>query len=229
MTRTKRIAIGKEIELNKITNDWFQTYSKLVENETYHVLLESGRGGRYSIIGMTPWAILTGKNNVLTIKTKDGVAIEKGPLLHSLRNWLTEYIVDRNKDLPDFQGGIIGQFSYDIVREIERIPTLAEDDLNTEDLLLMAFNDLVVIDHQNDTIWFITIVEEGSQATGQEQLSLMEQQWKDKTKTSNGSWYFQALLSSSEDSLDRSFTEEEFVDAVKKNTRLYKCRRCFSG
>lgn len=215
MNRTKRIAIGKEIELNKITSDWFQTYTKLVENETYHVLLESGRGGRYSIIGMTPWAILTGKNKVLTIKTKDGVAFEKGSLLHSLRNWLDEYTTERKAGLPDFQGGIIGQFSYDIVREIERLPVEAEDDLTTEDLLLMAFDDLAVIDHQTETIWFISIVEEGLEEAGNKRIDSLKQRWLDAASTPNESWYYQTV-SIDEEPAKRSFAEEDFVEAVKK-------------
>ncbi|WP_370876080.1 anthranilate synthase component I family protein [Evansella vedderi] len=210
------MAIGKDYPLGDMTSDWFQTYTKLVEKEEYHVLLESGRGGRYSIIGISPWAIITGKNELLTIETEEGVETVKGSLLNSLRSWLIRNNVEVNKNLPDFQGGIIGQFSYDIVREIERLPAIAKDDLNTEDLLFFAFNDVVVIDHTKSTIWFITIVEEGMEQIGSKQLEVMESKWKEASNTSIEPWYKQCYVEEKPEFMERSFTEEAFMKAVRK-------------
>lgn len=43
--------------------DWFRQYKALAALEPYHVLLESGQGGRYSIIGLTPAGIIQAKEN----------------------------------------------------------------------------------------------------------------------------------------------------------------------
>jgi anthranilate synthase component 1 len=45
--------------------------------------------------------------------------------------------------LPRFWGGAVGYFGYDVVRQIERLPELAQDDLHLPDALLL-FTDLVL-------------------------------------------------------------------------------------
>ncbi|ADU28365.1 anthranilate synthase component I family protein [Evansella cellulosilytica] len=212
---TKKIAIGNKLPLASVTNNWFITYTALVEKEENHVLLESGRGGRYSIIGMKPWAIIKGKNKEMTIETKDGTEMKKGPLLESLREWLSFYEIETNDDLPDFQGGIIGQFSYDLIREIERLPEDTEDDLGTYDVHFMAFDDIVVIDHMEEMIWFITLTD--YKQTGECRLKHMEELWRNDSGSAKP-WYHQ--FQSKPTVEERSFTEDKFIEAVEK-TRNY--------
>lgn len=38
--------------------DWFLQYKMIAHEQPYHVLLESGQGGRYSIIGFAPNGII---------------------------------------------------------------------------------------------------------------------------------------------------------------------------
>ncbi|MDG5790174.1 anthranilate synthase component I family protein [Evansella sp. AB-P1] len=214
---TKKIAIGQELPLKKVTADWFDTYTELVKESNYHVLLESGRGGRYSFIGLSPWAILKGKGKELSIETKDGIERLQGPLLPSLRSWLKGNEVEKNDQLPDFQCGIIGQFSYDLIREIEKIPSLSKDDLNTYDLFFLAFDDITVIDHQKETIWFITAIEQGKEKEGYIHLKELEQKWE-KGNRENSNWYFHKgkVERNNLTPSERSFTEEGFMNAVKK-------------
>ncbi|MBU9710483.1 anthranilate synthase component I family protein [Evansella tamaricis] len=219
MIYTNRKTIGYAKPIIEITPDWFKTYTELAKNTSHHVLLESGRGGSYSIIGLSPWAILKGKNKELQITTKEGTVTKSGSLLRSLREWLQTHKVEKNKELPDFQGGIIGQFSYDIVREMEKLPEQANDDLNTDDILFMAFNEIVLIDHKKDLIWFIAIIEDGNEKFGLETLIKMEKEWKEHFPTNNTyPWYVQRSKPT-EKIIERSFTEEQFVTAVKKTQK----------
>jgi anthranilate synthase component 1 len=50
-------------------------------------------------------------------------------------------------DLPPLTGGLVGFLSYDVVRRLERLPELTEDDLGVPELGLMLATDLVVLDH----------------------------------------------------------------------------------
>lgn len=52
-------------------NRFFRQYRSQSEGLAHHILLESGRGGRYSIAAFEPDAILTGKNSELEI-VRDG-------------------------------------------------------------------------------------------------------------------------------------------------------------
>ncbi|HEY0700554.1 MAG TPA: anthranilate synthase component I [Micromonospora sp.] len=49
--------------------------------------------------------------------------------------------------LPPLTGGMVGYLGYETVRRFERLPSLAEDDLNLPELGMMLATDLVVLDH----------------------------------------------------------------------------------
>lgn len=50
-----------------------------------------------------------------------------------MEKWKTDY----NPEYPPFQGGAMGYFSYDCIRYIEKLPSLAEDDLNIPDIYFL--------------------------------------------------------------------------------------------
>jgi anthranilate synthase component I len=49
--------------------------------------------------------------------------------------------------LPPLTGGMVGYLGYDFVRRLERLPSLAQDDLGLPELGMMLATDLVVLDH----------------------------------------------------------------------------------
>jgi para-aminobenzoate synthetase component 1 len=49
------------------TDEWFYKYKFLSATEPRHILLESGRNGKNSIIGLSPFAEVSGKDNVLNV------------------------------------------------------------------------------------------------------------------------------------------------------------------
>nr|WP_202081481.1 anthranilate synthase component I family protein [Caldalkalibacillus salinus] len=140
---------------------WMALYRTLTQGRQYHALLESGRTGRYSIIGYTPTHVLKGKDDKLDIHTldKDGQVVHKqqreGDLLLQLKKWLETRQAVQLEGLPDFKGGLLGFFSYDVVRQIESLPNQSTDDLDMPDMYLMAFEQLMVYDHQADQHYVI--------------------------------------------------------------------------
>lgn len=219
-------AIGDTVGLSTVATNWFNTYMKLVQQEKNHVLLESGRGGRYSIMGVSPWAIIKGKDRLLTIDTAEGKSEKEGSLLSSLREWLSSYKIETDGTLPDFQGGLIGQFSYDLVREIEKLPNLAKDDLVTDDLYLLAFDEVYVIDHQTEELWVIVIVPCDREAEAPEKMNSMRERWLSAATESKGHHSFKwepYTFTAPETPYSipkRSFQESEFIEAVEK-TKQY--------
>ncbi|NJP39336.1 aminodeoxychorismate synthase, component I [Bacillus luteus] len=201
---------GRSVPTAADREPWFETYKKLSRRSTNHLLLESGRGGRFSFMGLNPVSILQGKNGRLTVTEGGEETVLNGPILESLRSWLRSYTAPKRRDLPDFQGGIAGQFSYDLIREIESLPNEAADDLATDDVLLLAFQELYVIDHQEEKRWCIAV---GAAEELDQKLTQMEAEWQKAASERFDGWRDAAPAS---DDVHRSMDEARFAEAVTK-------------
>src|SRR5574337_406271 len=110
------------------------------------VLLESARVheriGRYSFVTADPYLLFRSRGDVIelslpaTPKGKYGrrATMSRKPLL-KLRELTANYRTERIAGLPPFTGGAVGFFSYDFVRQFERLPRKAvfDPDLRSEE------------------------------------------------------------------------------------------------
>ncbi|ANB60000.1 aminodeoxychorismate synthase, component I [Anoxybacteroides amylolyticum] len=191
--------------------DWFQQYKSLIQNEPYHILLESGRAGRYSIIGTRPVGIVQGKGEELVIQYQGEETRLQGNPLHLMKQWFSQWQVARISDGPDFQGGAIGYISYDCARYIERLPEMAKDDLALPDLYFFIFDDVFVYDHEEQVLHVIVHYDEGKQQEAEQRLSVYESLWGKENKEVK---QFPFTITADEEAV--SMTEEEFMKAVEK-------------
>ncbi len=129
-------------------------YLKLA-NQPYSYLLESVQGGekwgRYSIIGLACETILRVTNKTVTL-TENGKVVESKEVddpLSYITDFQARFKVPDLPNLPRFNGGLVGYFSYDTVRYIEpRLQGKAPaDPLKTPDILLMVSDKVVVFDN----------------------------------------------------------------------------------
>lgn len=129
-------------------------YLKLA-NQPYSYLLESVQGGekwgRYSIIGLACETILRVTNKTVTL-TENGKVVESTEVddpLSYITDFQARFKVPDLPNLPRFNGGLVGYFSYDTVRYIEpRLQGKAPaDPLKTPDILLMVSDKVVVFDN----------------------------------------------------------------------------------
>lgn len=210
--RNKRKVFARKIQYSE--TKWFEQYKQFAQDEPYHVLLESKRGGRYSIIGLHPFAILKGKQHTLTITMDGKEEVQKGNPLHLMKKWMKTYRTTPNPDYPDFQGGAIGFISYDYVRHIENIPELAQDDLNTPDLYFLIFDDIFVFDHHEHVLWLITNDVESNEQEADQRLKNYEERWKTNhiEKTVDEKFHY----TNTKQTRYLSMTEDEFIKAVKR-------------
>jgi para-aminobenzoate synthetase component 1 len=187
--------IAVPLEINH--EQWFPLYKQINADSAHHALLESGRAGRYSFMAYQPTHTFRGKNQWLTISSLNakGEVIEsvkkEGKLVDLLKGWMTQRRAPRFNDLPDFHGGLLGFFSYDMVREIESLPVQSNDDLNTPDLYMLAFERVIAYDHHTDQHWLLLyqpVVNndlEKSYAAGQEKLHLWTRELLEKARVSD--------------------------------------------
>lgn len=160
------------------TLDFFSQYQYLSKDEDKHAFLESGRGGRYSIAGVKPFATVKGKGEQLVITKDNEMTVLEGKPLDLFRDWFKQYYTNSDPNLPDFQGGAIGFISYDCVRHFETLPEIAVDDLETPDLYFLLFDDIAVYDHHTSKLWLIThYYQENQIDQAYEKLKRMKEKW----------------------------------------------------
>lgn len=161
------------------------------EASPYACLLESGKGGRYSIVGLHPVSVIEGKGNearVIEPSGSDGewcsVELPTGAPLELVRRWLQPWTGPKPEGLPDVIGGVLGFWSYDVVRSLEKLPILAQDDLALPDYVFGRFEELWIADHIERAIYCAVHVPvtaskslEEQYAQARQRAFKMEQQW----------------------------------------------------
>ncbi len=116
---------------------------------------EQAAGGmswsRYSFVGVRSAATLTERDGQAHWLGEPPAGVPRtGDPLAALRetvNVLSTGHADTGVQLPPLAGGMVGYLSYDVVRRMEELPELAEDDLALPELAMMLAVDLVVLDH----------------------------------------------------------------------------------
>lgn len=189
---------------------FYQQYRTLTKDCSHHVLLESGRGGRYSIAAFQPEKIIIGKNNKLEIQDSKGTQILAGNPLHLLNEWMSQNYIERQEGLPDFLGGAIGFISYDYARYIEDLPEIAKDDLQMPDLYFFIVKDWFVFDHETNNLWLLCLAE--NELDIEERLSRLEKRWLEELPFEPNT--IKETIDTKH--LEVSLTEKEFMDAVTK-------------
>jgi para-aminobenzoate synthetase component 1 len=189
---------------------FFSQYRVLAENSTHHVLLESGRGGRYSIAAFQPETIIKGKNHILEIQNENGTERQEGNPLHLLMEYMSQFHVDKIEGLPSFLGGAIGYISYDYARYIEVLPDLATDDLEMPEIYFFIVKEWFVYDHKEDILWLLFLAENDQGI--EEKISFWEEKWLRHLPTRQEN----IVRGTNQNNLEVSMTEDEFIQAVIK-------------
>ena len=196
--------------------DFFEQYKFLSRDENEHAFLESGRGGRYSIAGIKPIVAVKGKDYQLSITDAQGTNVLEGEPLELFQGWYQQFHTEQDPDLPDFQGGAIGFISYDYVRYFEKLPTQADDDLETPDLYFLIFDDVAVFDHHTSKLWLIThYYQEQDKQSAEQKLQKMKKMWTCERKTVNQ----HQMMTHKQSHTPITFSKESFINAVEKIKR----------
>ena len=129
-------------------------------------LLESVEGGerwgRYSFVGRNPLATITARAEEVTTDgavdldafTGDRVSGDGG-VLAALEAILDTFDSPDLPALPPLHAGLVGYLGYDVVREIEHLPAVPEDDLGHPDAILAMIGQLAAFDHWRQRVVLI--------------------------------------------------------------------------
>ncbi|MBL4853807.1 MAG: anthranilate synthase component I [Robiginitomaculum sp.] len=137
--------LGKpQIVWTRLVNDLdtpVSAFLKLAQSKPYAFLFESVQGGeqrgRYSVLGYAPdmiWQVRGDKCEM----SLDGGTFEplKEKPIDSLRQIQAQSKVDIPEDLPPMAAGLFGYLGYDMIRQIEHLPSDNPDPLSTPDAIM---------------------------------------------------------------------------------------------
>ena len=111
--------------------------------------------GRYTIIGFEPDKIYNIKNNKIYINNFKNIKIIKKNILSFLNKLLEDFKLKTPNNLPRMSTMLVGYFSYDIIRLIEKIPNSCKDDINIPDIRLIRPKKIIIYDNVKKKIFFI--------------------------------------------------------------------------
>jgi anthranilate synthase component 1 len=126
-------------------------YLRIRRSHRSSFLFESVEGGerlgRYSFIGFDPEIhYQSHQGNAVSIDAS-GKRRSFASFLGGLQELTASFRQPRVEGLPPFTGGLVGYIGYDIVREIESIPTIATDPSPAADAMLGLFTKVIAFDH----------------------------------------------------------------------------------
>jgi anthranilate synthase component 1 len=142
-------------------------FLRLAQDEPQSFLLESVEGGekvgRYTFIGIRPYRTILSRGSSITIHERGKTRSLQGDVFALFKELLAGQTPARIAGLPPFTSGAVGFFAYDVVRQLERLPQLAEDDLGIPDACLMFYDEVLAFDHVRKQIQLMVTADLGRQ------------------------------------------------------------------
>jgi anthranilate synthase component I len=144
-------------------------FLKLAEGRANAFLFESVQGGdtrgRYSIIGLKPdviWRCRNGKaeinRNARTEAERFAPDTDESAPLVSLKRLIKEAQMALPPELPPMAVGLFGFLGYDIVRQMEKLPSPPPDVLGLADAIMLRPTITAIFDNIRDEITIVTPV-----------------------------------------------------------------------
>jgi len=139
-------------------------YVKVARGPYSYLLESAAQGGekwaRYSVVGLPSDYVIKIHGNRVTIEEQGAVTDEfdcDDPLTY-IEEAQAKFSYPDLEHMPVYTGGLVGYFSYDTVRYVEKriLATTPPDTLGTPDILLMVSNDVIIFDNVLGRIHVIT-------------------------------------------------------------------------
>ena len=196
---------------------------------SYNFLLESAeqeeKTGRYSFLGTNPEIVIKGKGK--EVEVYNNYSGEKQKVSLDDPTAIIDKLIEENRaplynHLPGFTGGLIGYFSYDFVRQIEKIPDISPDNLETPDFFFILASHMVIFDHFKRKILIVANVKtsEGD----------LKQKYEEGCKTlediqkqiEKPPFLLQKITSKPAGQFQSNFKRQKFIEAVQKTKKYIR-------
>ncbi|HRW39546.1 MAG: anthranilate synthase component I [Acidimicrobiales bacterium] len=116
------------------------------------------RWSRWSFVGRRPAATLVSRGtSAVEVEggtLPEGVRLDQG-ILAAVEDLLGIYRSPAVEGLPPLHGGLVGYLGYDVVREVERLPDVPDDDQQLPEAVLSIAGELAAFDHFRSRVTLI--------------------------------------------------------------------------
>ncbi|MCJ8015051.1 anthranilate synthase component I family protein [Paenibacillus sp. KQZ6P-2] len=186
-------------------------------------VLESGKDGRYTYLGLAPVSLLQGKGHQAEIHELRSGSMQKttGAPLEVIKRWMEPFqapsaqdLAELSAEMPPFLGGSVGFLGYDIVRFLETIPTSAADNPKIPDYLWMRLEEVWIYDHATHKL-FCTVHTPVSKESGVDLARMMEAA-QDKAERMLASWRQFTEKVQTELNEERNLRQKHMVDSQSR-------------
>ena len=172
-------------------------YLKFMDDRNSY-LFESVEGGekwaRYSIIGLP---------------TDKKIDLSKNPL-KDIENFLKQNKAQSIPDLPDFHGGLVGYFSYETIRHIEKkLQNSSKEKLPYPDISLMVSDEVVIYDNLKKSLFIVVHGNEDTKKECQERIELIHKKILQPLPSQKSSK--KGVIN-----FESSVKKEDYLEAIKK-------------
>jgi anthranilate synthase component 1 len=134
-------------------------FLSVAAKQKYAFLLESVEGGerigRHTFVGAQPRTVITARGTEIEITHGNSVERKTGSVIDVLRSTLQQSLPAVVPGLPPFTSGGVGYFAYDMVRQFERLPATAKNDLKLPDCVFTFYDRLLAFDHLKHQVHII--------------------------------------------------------------------------
>jgi anthranilate synthase component 1 len=193
-------------------------YFKIRNKKNYSFLLESvikgEQLGRYSFIGSFQIDEIEAK---VTIKKNKNNKSNKYNFFSSLKEKLAQYSSVTIPDLPRFTCGAVGYIGYDMIHEIEEIPSTNPDYVNIPDAIFGFYQNLIAFDHLKNQVILITNVFIKQNSNLNELYQNANNELDKLLETLNAPQERSSHFSAELDCITSNFTKKQFEAVVRKS------------
>ncbi len=141
---------------NKVIENLINNYLEKKNSFIFESVEKRTVRGRYTIIGSNPDKIWEFNNNTISLIQKNKKKRIKGKPYIFLKKLIESFNFKLPKNVPALSSLLVGYFSYDIIRYIEKIPNKCKEDLKIPDIRLMRPKILIIHDNLLKNIYFIS-------------------------------------------------------------------------
>lgn len=179
------------------------------------ILLDSAdirsESGRYSFIAIDPFLTLSSKNGVITLNQQTFLNDPWQVLTDQLANYRCPF----HPQLPPFQGGAAGFFSYDLYQHLEDIALHPIDDMQFPDLALGFYDLVIAFDLISKEAWIISngFLLQKKQCAEHANIRL---EWLDNQLNKKCVFPTFSMKGISEQSIEKNFSKIDYEMAVKQ-------------
>lgn len=115
---------------------------------------ESNNRGRYDILAAAPETRITSIGDSVSISSNEENQTCTGNPLDILAKHLPGFTSPEKTDIP-FCGGAIGYFSYDLGRQLERLPEIAKNDTQLPEMQVGIYPWAIIQDHKLEQSYLV--------------------------------------------------------------------------